>query len=66
MPCSPSKLKQLDTMLDEWLKARQEPDYFDDEDEDEEEQLSNPLEASPPYGDRNEKSPPQSIHGERE
>jgi hypothetical protein len=62
MPCDPAKVAKLNAALDDYMRARQEPDFYDDEDEDED--IINPLEAPPPYGDRERGGPPEKIHGE--
>jgi hypothetical protein len=63
MPCEPSKLAKLNMLLDAYLEARKAPDFYDDEDEDED--VINPLSAPKPLGDgEGAGGPPQQIHGE--
>jgi hypothetical protein len=61
VPCEPSKLAKLNMMLDEYLEARKAPDFYDDEDEDEENVL-NPLAAPQKFGDGERGGPPEQIH----
>jgi hypothetical protein len=65
MPCDPAKVAKLNAALDDYMRARQEPDFYDDEDEDEdEEDILNPLAAPQKFGDGEHGGPPEKIHGE--
>jgi hypothetical protein len=60
MTITKEKLAQLDAAIDEWLKMKA---LCPDEDEDEENVL-NPLAAPQQFGDGERGGPPGTIHGE--
>jgi hypothetical protein len=63
MAITKEKLAQLDQAIDEWLKLRalDPDDCMDDEDEDQE-NILNPLAAPQKFGDGEHGGPPEQIH----
>jgi hypothetical protein len=59
------KCKMLDELMDEWLEFRKKyPAEFDDSDDEEFEQILNPLDAPRAFPDGEHGGVPEKIHGE--